>query len=241
MKTLLILTGHTKGIGKSLLDKFLAEEDNIQVSAISRSCLGSQDIRLQEIELDISKLADLEKMLPACFPEGDFNRYILILNAGALGEVEPIGNLSTHGIQELMNLNLLAPMILTDAFVKAYGHLPGHKLICMISSGAAHKPLAGWSEYCTSKSGLAMFAKVAQEDLREKGFRVFSVAPGIVDTAMQLQIRSAKQESFPALARFKSYKTDQLLSSPAEAAEKVFNMLSSPDDFEGVIQDVREF
>lgn len=240
MNTLLILTGHTKGIGKAILDKFLFEED-IHVVGISRSRLRYNDPRLEELVFDFRELDHLGDSLPICFPEGNFDRYLLILNAGMLGEVKPLGKLSSRGIQETLNLNLLAPMILTDAFIKAYGDLRGQKLICMISSGAAHKPLSGWSEYCTSKSGLAMFAKVAQEDLKSKGIRVFSVAPGIVDTDMQTEIRSVKIEDFPALDRFKSYKTDHLLSSSSQVAEKIFYIISHPDEFEGVIQDVREF
>jgi benzil reductase ((S)-benzoin forming) len=240
MKTLLIITGHTKGIGKAILDKYLCS-DEIQVTAISRSWLKVKNSRVRECVLDFSELDDLEDMLPACLPVGNFDRYLLILNAGTIGEVKPIGKLSPRGIQETMNVNLLAPMILTDAFVKAYGHLPGQKLICMISSGAAHKPLAGWGEYCASKSGLEMFAKVIREELKEQGIRVFSVAPGIVDTDMQAKIRSAKLEDFPALKRFKSYKTEQLLSSPAEVAEKIFYMIANAEEFEEVVQDVREF
>jgi benzil reductase ((S)-benzoin forming) len=240
MKTLLILTGHTKGLGNAILDKFLCL-DEIQVAAISRSWLDNKDSRVREFALDMTELDDLVDMLPACFPVGNFDRYLLILNAGTLGEVKPVGRLSPRGIKEVMNLNLLSPMILTDAFVKSYGNLPGQKLICMISSGAAHKPLAGWSEYCASKSGLAMFAKVIQEELKEQGVRVFSVAPGIVDTDMQAKIRSAKPEDFPALDRFKAYQNGKLLSTPADVAEKIFYLISHPDEFEEVLQDVREF
>jgi benzil reductase ((S)-benzoin forming) len=240
MKTLLILTGHTKGLGNAILDKFLCL-DEIQVAAISRSWLDNKDSRVQEFALDMTELDDLVDMLPACFPVGNFDRYLLILNAGTLGEIKPVGRLSPMGIKEVMNLNLLSPMILTDAFVKSYGNLPGQKLICMISSGAAHKPLAGWSEYCASKSGLAMFAKVIQEELKEQGVRVFSVAPGIVDTDMQAKIRSAKPEDFPALDRFKAYQNGKLLSTPADVAEKIFYLISHPDEFEEVLQDVREF
>lgn len=132
-------------------------------------------------------------------------------------------------------------MILTDAFVKAYAAESGEKLIVNISSGAAHKPLPGWGEYCTSKAGLAMFSKVAADDLKSQGFRVFSLAPGIVDTEMQSEIRQADQEDFPALDRFMSYKKEGLLSSTVEVAEKIFHMVTHSEQFTEVIQDVRNF
>jgi benzil reductase ((S)-benzoin forming) len=239
-KSLLILTGHTKGLGKAILERFL-ELDNIRIVAVSRSVLNLQDPKLTEVQLDLSDLDALESRLPALFPTGEFDKVILINNAGWIGEVKPIGKLQSNLVRQAMNLNLLAPMILTNAFVEAYSESKSEKLICTISSGAAYKPLAGWSEYCTGKAGLAMFSKVAAEDLKEKGFRVFSVAPGVVDTDMQAEIRKSKSSDFPALDRFTAYKAEGKLSSAAEAAGKIFHLLSNPALFEEVVQDVRNF
>ncbi|GAB2483660.1 MAG: SDR family NAD(P)-dependent oxidoreductase [Cytophagales bacterium] len=240
MKTLLILTGHSKGLGHAILDQYLKWKE-IQVVAISRSTLGIEDERVKELSLDISDLSALEAILPRIFPKESFERYVLINNAGWIGEVKPVGKLNPKGIQRAMNLNLLAPMMITDGFVKAYSESPGEKVVINISSGAAHKPLSGWSEYCSSKAGLAMFSKVAQEELRGCGIRVFSLAPGIVDTEMQAEIRSAKADDFPALERFVDYKASQKLSSPEEVADKIIRMIEYPDRFEGVVQDVRDF
>lgn len=240
MKTLLILTGHTKGLGHAILDKFLPI-DGIQLVALSRTTLEIDHPNLTELPLDLSDLNGLEAQLPKFFPKENFDRYILINNAGWIGEVKPIGKLNPKGIQRVMNLNLIAPMILTDAFVKAYGQKEGQKIICNISSGAAQKPLSGWGEYCTSKAGLAMFSKVSNEELKDKGFRIFSLAPGIVDTEMQSEIRSATAGDFPALDRFVGYKADGMLSTPEEVADKIFYLMTHPDQFLDVVLDVRNF
>lgn len=238
--TLLILTGHTKGLGKAILDRFLSLK-SIQIVAVSRTSLELSDDRLTEIHMDLNDLASLEVKLPLLFPKGDFDKVILINNAGWIGEVKAVGKLHPKGIRQAMNLNLLAPMILSDAFVKAYSALQGQKLICNISSGAAQKPLAGWAEYCSSKAGLAMFSRVAADELRDLGFRVFSLAPGIIDTEMQAEIRKADLSDFPASDRFSKYKTEGQLSSAEEVAEKVFYLLSNPELFPDVVQDVRNF
>lgn len=209
--------------------------------AISRSAIGVRHSRLTEIQADLSDINLLEGVLPKIFPEGDFSRVILINNAGTIGDIKQVGNLQPSAIQRTLNLNLAAPMILTDAFVRKYSHLLGEKLICNISSGAAHKPISGWAEYCSSKAGLAMLAQVAAEDLREKGFRVFSLAPGIVDTDMQAEIRTSGKADFPALERFISYQKEGQLSTSEDVAAKVFYLLSNPDLFPEVIQDVRKF
>lgn len=240
MKSLLLITGHTKGLGKAIFDQFLSRE-NFQIMAISRSGLGLKNSRLTEIPLDLGDLPKLEANLPGIFPQGDFKKVILINNAGWIGEVKPVGKLTPKGIQRAMNLNLLAPMILCEGFVKAYSELQAEKLICNISSGAAHKPLSGWAEYCSSKAGLAMFSQVAAEDLSENGFRFFSLAPGIVDTEMQADIRKAEESDFPSLHRFTKYKSEGQLSSADQVAEKVFYLLDHSDLFTEVIQDVRNF
>jgi benzil reductase ((S)-benzoin forming) len=86
-----------------------------------------------------------------------------------------------------------------------------------------------------------MFSKVVNEELKESGFRVFSLAPGIVDTAMQSEIRKADRLDFPALDRFIGYKEEGKLSTPEEVAGKIFHLTQHPDLFQEVIQDVRDF
>lgn len=240
MKTLLILTGHTRGLGRAILDKF-CELEEVQIIALSRGRLEVNHPKVTQVSLDLSDLNALESELPKFFPKEHFDRYVLINNAGWIGEVKPAGKLNSKEIQRVMNLNLISPMILTDAFVKAYGQSQGQKIICNISSGAAHKPLSGWGEYCASKAGLAMFSQVANEELKDLGFSVFSLAPGIVDTAMQTEIRQAEQEDFPALDRFVRYKSEGLLSTPEEVASKIIYLIQNPDLFPEVVQDVRKF
>jgi len=240
MKTHLILTGHTKGLGHAILEKFLAEEGT-EVIAISRSTLKIKPFQVDEIVLDFSDLDALETNLPKIFPKKSADRYILINNAGRIGEMKPVGKLNSKEIRGVLNLNLIAPLILSDAFVRAYGNEPGSKIICNISSGAAHKPLEGWGEYCSSKAGLAMFSKVADLELKELGIRVFSIAPGIVDTEMQSEIRLANEKDFPALKRFMDYKSEGLLSKPEEVANKIFHLIQYPDLFPETFQDVRNF
>lgn len=240
MKTLLILTGHSKGLGKAVLECFLNLGD-VKIQGISRSSLGWEREGLDEFSMDLSDINAMESRLPDFFPRGDFEKIILINNAGWIGEIKPVGKLEPQTIQQAIQLNLVAPMVLTDAFVKAYGDTKATKIIVNISSGAAYKPLPGWAEYCTSKAGLAMFSKVAAEELKFKGFKVYSLAPGIVDTAMQAAIREAKAEDFPALERFLNYKKEAQLSTPEEVAEKILYLVSHPEKFGEVGQDVRDF
>jgi len=96
MKTLLILTGHSKGLGKAILDQFLDFKD-IQILAISRTSLDLHHDGLKEIPLDLSDLNALEVQLSNLFPKETFEKTILINNAGWIGEVKPVGKLNPKG------------------------------------------------------------------------------------------------------------------------------------------------
>jgi benzil reductase ((S)-benzoin forming) len=239
-KSLLILTGHSQGLGKALLDLFLQKE-NFEIIGISRNILGLQSPRLKELSLDLADLDLLENHLDSIFPIGQFEEIILVNNAGSIGEIKRVGQLNPKRFQALFNLNMLAPAMLTNAFISRYDNVNSIKIVCNISSGAAHKPLEGWSGYCSSKAGLAMFTGVCQKENEETGIRFFSLAPGIIDTAMQTKIRESAAEDFPAIDRFKMYKSEGKLSSGAEVAKKIGYLLANPDKFDSVNQDVRNY
>ena len=240
MKTLLVLTGHSKGLGHALLNHFIGQE-GMQIHVLSRTKGPLSHPQLTEWAVDLTDVHAVEAILQDLFPRISADRYLLINNAGWIGEIKPTGKLTADALQRALQLNLLAPMLLSNAFAQAYGNRPGQKLICNLSSGAASKPLAGWASYCSSKAGLEMFSKVMDAEWRSDAFRVFSVAPGIVATDMQHEIRAAHPEDFPALARFRNYHTEGMLTPASAVAEKIGYMLAHPDQFPDVVQDVRQF
>tara|TARA_R110002020_G_scaffold118168_3_gene270159 strand:+ start:1478 stop:2209 length:732 start_codon:yes stop_codon:yes gene_type:complete len=240
MKSLLILTGHSKGLGRALLDTYL-EKNEFEIIAISRTKLNLTKPNLTEISLDFGELEVLGNELPSLFPKGEYKEIILINNAGWIGEMKSVGNLHVKNMRTQVNINLLAPMYLMNAFVETYADSDARKLICNISSGASFKPIEGWGGYCSTKAALAMFTQVAAKEKADSMFRFFSVAPGIVDTEMQGEIRKAEAVDFPLIDRFKGYKENGELSSPKVVAAKIKYMLENESEFQDVIQDVRDF
>ncbi|WP_339699903.1 SDR family NAD(P)-dependent oxidoreductase [Algoriphagus aquimarinus] len=239
-KSLLILTGHSKGLGRAILDIYL-QKDEFEILAISRTKLGLNNPNLTEISIDFGDLDVLENELSGLFPSGDYEEIILINNAGWIGEIKPVGSLQVKNMRTQVNVNLLTPIYMTNAFVSAYKDSKARKIICNISSGAASKPVEGWSGYCSTKAAIAMFTKVAAKENNDSQFRFFSVAPGIVDTQMQEEIRHADELDFPQIERFKSYKENGDLSTPELVAAKISYLLGNENEFQEVIQDVRNF
>jgi 3-oxoacyl-[acyl-carrier protein] reductase len=115
---------------------------------------------------------------------------ILVNNAGV---IEPIGLLAGSDPAEWrrsIEVNLLG------AYHTARAALPrmleaGKGTVINISSSAAHRPLEGWSAYCSGKAGLAMLTDAIALECSDAGVRVFGLAPGVVDTDMQATIRAS--------------------------------------------------
>jgi benzil reductase ((S)-benzoin forming) len=71
------------------------------------------------------------------------------------------------------------------------------------------------------------------------GLRVASIAPGVIDTAMQSEIRGASIEAFPQRARFEALKANKELASPADAARQFVAFLLSERFGEAACVDLR--
>jgi benzil reductase ((S)-benzoin forming) len=61
---------------------------------------------------------------------------------------------------------------------------------------------SGWAAYCASKAAVDQMTAVVAEEERLEGLRAYSVAPGLIDTEMQAQIRASNEADFPAIASF---------------------------------------
>ncbi|MBE0641319.1 MAG: SDR family NAD(P)-dependent oxidoreductase [Bacteroidales bacterium] len=169
-------------------------------------------------------------------PDGIF----LINNAALLEPVIPCGQEDPAVMEAHIRVNLIAPMILTSAFIRLLGHLDVPKTVVNISSGAGRNPYAGWSSYCSSKAGLDMFTRcVALEQAGERfPVKIIAIGPGIVDTDMQSLLRGKSEKDFPMKPKFIQLKESGKLSDPAGSASLLLRALK--DVPSGTVSDVRE-
>jgi benzil reductase ((S)-benzoin forming) len=236
-----IITGTSRGLGKALAEILLHAKEN-KVIGIARSQSINHE-NYSHLCLDLSDTVLIKKNLEHIFPLiPDADSVILINNAGMLGQVGQVGSIETDSLEKLFKVNLIAPALLINEFIKRYKELKVLKSILNISSGAGKKPVDGWSGYCSSKSALDMFSLVIEEEQRFSGgdFRIFSVAPGIVDTEMQTEIRKVSQADFSRVEEFKSYKEQGDLVEAGVVARKIVYLLNHPKEFTKVISSVRE-
>ncbi len=151
-----------------------------------------------------------------------------INNAGVL---EPIGPLVQAPVEEWrrhIEINLLGVAWGSAAFCRhrrAVG--PGGTLV-NISSGAGRKGYFGWSAYCAGKAAVDRLSECLALEEKAAGTRVLAVAPGIIETKMQEQIRASSATDFPEVDRFVRMKEQDQFSSTGWVAAKLLELVFDP-------------
>ena len=133
-------------------------------------------------------------------------------------------------------------MLLCAAFLggtKDWGEMP--RKVLNISSGLGRRAMASSSAYCAAKAGMDHFTRclALEENHVANGAAVCSLAPGVIDTDMQVQLRSANTAQFPDQDAFAALHEKGQLSSPADAARRLLAYLNRPDFGSEPVADVR--
>lgn len=236
-----IITGASKGIGKAITEELLKEEEN-RVIGLSRNCTISHP-QYRHQPMDLSDIPALEHNLQKVFLSyQDADKLVLINNAAVLGEIGYVGEQRTENFEFVFDVNVISPAILMNTFLHLYQSRPCPKIILNISSGAGKYPVDGWANYCASKAAIDMLSLAVQkeQEIRQSNTRVFSLSPGIVDTAMQEHIREANPERFSSVQKFIEYKENGDLSTPKSVAQKIVQMLQNEEQYEKVVIGITE-
>lgn len=198
-----LITGTTSGLGASLLKVY--SEQGYSVQSINRK------------DCDFKKLDQVQQAADSCIKTNNY-KYVF-LNAGILGELLPVKDISLYDYQEAFNVNVWANKLIIDKLLKT----KAVKNIICISSGAASKGYYGWSLYCATKAAIKQLMSCYAIENPEVNF--LSLAPGLVKTKMQDEIQQYDEKDIPSVKKFKdAYDTMQ---TPDECAEKVYKNLDS--------------
>jgi len=114
--------------------------------------------------------------------------------------------------------------------------------IVNISSGAGRRPIFGWSAYCAAKAGLDMASRTVALECQSRGLavEVTSLAPGVIDTAMQGTVRAASSEDFVDVERFRQMKAEGTLRRADDVAADILRLEAEGRLGKDPVQDLRE-
>jgi NAD(P)-dependent dehydrogenase (short-subunit alcohol dehydrogenase family) len=244
-----ILTGASRGMGLAMAEQLLQKGNTLL--CISRHANPDLAASAQKADVSITQwahdLADgegasvrlrewLQGQNPAHFASAS-----LINNAGVIPPIAPLRQSQPADLALALRVGLEAPMALSAAFLGATASWPLPRKVLNISSGLGRYPMASQAGYCAAKAGMDHFTRclALDEALHANGAKVCSLAPGVIDTDMQVQLRGAAGEAFPDQAKFLQLKAQGQLSSPTQAAEQVLRFLARPDFGREPVADIR--
>jgi benzil reductase ((S)-benzoin forming) len=235
-----VITGASRGLGRAMAEQLLAQGH--QVVAISRQPLALQAPHLLNWPADLSAAASTAAQLEAWLAkQQNPSSATLINNAGVLSTLAPLSDNDAAGLANAVRVGLEAPLVLSAAFLRATANWPVARKVLLVSSGLGRHAMAGSASYCAAKAGMDHLARAValEEAAKANGARIVSLAPGVIDTDMQLQLRSADAR-FANVERFATMKAAGQLDTPAQAAAKVLAFLARADFGSKPVADVRD-
>ena len=178
MKPLIVVTGGTKGIGRAIVDTFVARGFDAVVSA--RSVTGVQGNGLLPFPADLSTRDGTSALVQYVQSLG--RPVDVLVNNTGIFQPGQIHNEAEGTFEQLMNTNVASAYHITrglmrDMMIQRRGH------IFMMCSTASITPYTNGGSYCISKFALLGMSRVLREELKPHDVKVTAILPGATLTA----------------------------------------------------------
>ncbi len=235
---LAIVTGHSRGLGRALALQLHA--DGWQVLGLARHWAAELPAGIEQWRLDLADPLPAAERLQAFLAAQKPTQALLINNAALVTEPGPVETVSLAALSASVRVGLEAVLLLSAAFVGALRTCPDKRIV-HISSGLGRRAMAGAAPYCAVKAGMDHLSRaMAMDEARQaQPARIVSLAPGIIDTDMQVQLRSGDPDKFPERDRFAEFKASGALETPEAVAAKVLAFAARADFGQEPVGDVR--
>ena len=155
-----ILTGYSSGIGYSICEEL--ENNGYQIIKLTSRL---EDLKSLEIELkEVLTTYDID----------------LLVNCAGVGIFEPHEEISILKIKELIDINLTAPIVLSNLCLRSLKKTAGHIINITSIEATEHSKFSAL--YTATKSGLRDFSLCLFEECRKSGVKVTSINPDMTKT-----------------------------------------------------------
>ena len=254
-----ILTGASRGMGLGIARQCIAQGHRLltlqrKPNSALNSAAETRGSMLEQWSADLTDpglvadrlhawLTALPAAMSAALPTRGhgIQSLTLINNAALIATPSGLANANRLDLGQALRSALEAPLLLTAAFLSATDGWTCPRKVLNISSGLGRRAMAGAAGYCAAKAGMDHFSRAAalEEAAKPNGARIVSLAPGVIDTDMQVQLRGADPARFADRGLFERMKTDGQLLDIDAAAARVLAWLDQDSFGSEPVADVR--
>ncbi|MDF0600707.1 SDR family NAD(P)-dependent oxidoreductase [Psychromarinibacter sp. C21-152] len=196
-----LITGASRGIGAAAALAFAEAGARVALLARDEAAISELAGRIGPAALaipcDVSRYWEVETAVKATADKlGGLD--VLVNNAGVIEPIAQMALSDPEGWAHAIDVNL------KGVYHGMRAALPvmlaaGGGTVLTVSSGAAHRPLEGWSHYCSAKAGAAMLTSCLHAEYADRGIRAMGLSPGTVATQMQREIKASGLNPVSAL------------------------------------------
>ena len=185
-----LVTGGGSGIGAATARRFASEGARVALigrridrsEAVARQIAGMGGTAIA-IVADISAEEDAERAV-ARTSEALGGLDIAFNNAGIIGNMVPITQMSAADFDQVLSVNLRGAWLMARAQIRAMLETGSKGSIIGTSSFVASASTPGTSAYAASKAGLEAMTRALAMECGPHGIRVNAIAPGVTETEM---------------------------------------------------------
>jgi hypothetical protein len=178
-----VVTGSSSGIGAAITESLIAR--GWAVCGISRRSVTHESPFYAHYEADLTDAKHIERAVASILErysatEAQDHEIRALINNAGVGYFAPHEELSLTQIEELMRINLTAPLMLSKLLLRTLKANQGS--IINISSFSAHENSSFGAAYAATKAGLRHFGNSLFEECRKSGLKVVTISPDITRT-----------------------------------------------------------
>ena len=240
MSGIAIITGASSGIGKSFVSELCKRDyvfDNEKLDEVwilarreetlvkIKESLGEKGNKIRVVKCDlinedeVSRIGDLI--------EAENKKVKLLVNCAGMGKRGDLLEKDFKAVADTIDLNCKSLSLMTRVvapFMETSKDQRPSRVI-NIASSAAFLPQVGFAVYAASKAYVVSFGRAMDYELKGKGIRTLTVAPGPVNTEFQIHATDGAEAGFTGFRKFVVADPDKLASKSLKCSEKGRNML----------------
>lgn len=197
-----VVTGGSKGIGRSVVFKFAEEKARIiivhydpdeVVSDQTLNALVSMGVEAESHKVDVSSFEAVDILVKGIFSK--FEKIDVLVNNAGITSDTLLMRMSEADWDRVINVNLKSVFNCTNVIIRSMVKQRSGRIV-NISSVVGQIGNAGQANYAASKAGIMGFTRSVAREVAVRGITVNAVAPGFIDTEMTSVLSEKVKEKF---------------------------------------------